>query len=52
MGRILWGVVVVIVAFWLLGVVFRIAGNLIHLLLVVALIVVIFNLVSGQRNRA
>ena len=43
---------VVIVALWLLGLVFRIAGNLIHLLLVVALIVVVFNFISGQRNRA
>ncbi|HEY8599210.1 MAG TPA: lmo0937 family membrane protein [Thermomicrobiales bacterium] len=52
MGGILWGVVVVVVALWLLGLVFRIAGNLIHLLLIVAVIVVIYNLITSQRNRA
>lgn len=49
MAGILWTVVVVIVALWLLGFIFRVAGNLIHLLLVVAVIVVIFNLISGRR---
>ncbi len=52
MGGILWGVVVVVVALWLLGLVFRVAGNLIHLLLVVAGIVGIYNLITSQRNRA
>ncbi len=52
MGGILWGVVVVVVALWLLGLVFRVAGNLIHLLLIVAVIVVIYNLITSQRNRA
>jgi len=52
MGGILWGVVVVVVALWLLGLVFRIAGNLIHLLLVIAVIVAIYNFVTSQRNRA
>ena len=52
MGNILWGIVVVIVALWLLGLILRVAGNLIHLLLVIAAIVAIFNFVTGQRNRA
>jgi hypothetical protein len=34
---------------WLLGFTFHIAGGLIHLLLVLALIVLIFNLVTGRR---
>ena len=51
MGKILWGIVVVIVALWLLGLVLRVAGNLIHLLLLVALAVLIFNLISGRRSR-
>lgn len=50
MGGILWGVAVVIVALWLLGFIFHIAGNLIHLLLVVAAIVIIFNFVTSKRN--
>jgi hypothetical protein len=35
---------------WLLGFSFHIAGSMIHLLLVVALIILVFNLVSGRRG--
>lgn len=49
MARILWIIAAVIVGFWLLGVIFRIAGNLIHLLLLVAVLVVLWNLISGRR---
>jgi uncharacterized protein DUF5670 len=45
----LWTIFVVILLLWLLGFTFHIAGGLIHLLLVVALIVLIFNLVTGRR---
>jgi hypothetical protein len=41
---------VVLLVMWLLGFSFHIAGGLIHLLLVVALVVLIFNLVSGRRR--
>jgi len=34
---------------WLLGFSFHIAGGLIHLLLVVALVILLFNLLSGRR---
>jgi hypothetical protein len=46
----LWTVFVVILVLWLLGFTFHIAGSLIHLLLVVALIVLVINLVSGRRG--
>jgi hypothetical protein len=46
----LWTVFVIILVLWLLGFSFHIAGGLIHLLLVVAVIVLIFNLVTGRRN--
>jgi K+-transporting ATPase A subunit len=36
---------------WLLGLIGHIGGGLIHLLLVVALIVFIYNLVVGRRTR-
>ncbi len=52
MGGILWGIVVVLIVFWLLGFFLKIAGSLIHLLLVVAVIVAIYNLITSQRNRA
>jgi hypothetical protein len=45
----LWTIFVILVVLWLLGFSFHIAGSLIHLLLVVALIVLVINLVSGRR---
>ena len=45
----LWAIFVVVLILWLLGFTFHIAGSLIHLLLVVALIILVFNLVSGRR---
>lgn len=50
MGGILWAVVVILVALWALGLVFKVAGNLIYMLLVIALIVFVFNLISGRRT--
>jgi hypothetical protein len=45
----LWTVFVILLVLWLLGFSFHIAGGLIHLLLVVALIVLVVNLLSGRR---
>lgn len=50
MGGILWAIIVILFVFWLLGFVLRIAGNFIHVLLIVALIVFIFNMISGRRT--
>ncbi len=45
----MWLAAILVIA-WLLGWgVFHVAGGLIHLLLVVALVVFVFNLVSGRR---
>ncbi|MFD0674391.1 lmo0937 family membrane protein [Cohnella sp. GCM10027633] len=46
----LWAVFVIILIFWVLGFSFHVGGDLIHLLLVVALISLIFNLFSGRRS--
>lgn len=46
----LWALVVLVLIFWLVGLTVHIAGGLIHLLVVVALVLVIFNLVSGRRS--
>ncbi len=46
----LWTIMVILLVLWLLGFSFHIAGGLIHLLLVVAVVVLIFNLVSGRRR--
>ena len=46
----LWTVIVVLVVLWALGLIGNIGGGLIHILLVVALIVLVYNLLSGRRR--
>ncbi len=46
----LWTIFVIVLVLWLLGFSFHVAGSLIHILLVVALVVLIFNLITGRRN--
>ncbi|MFJ7827217.1 lmo0937 family membrane protein [Psychrobacillus sp. NPDC096623] len=50
MGRILWGIIVVLIVLWLLGLVLKIGGGLIHALLVIAVIVFVIQLISGKRS--
>ena len=45
----LWTIFAIILVLWLLGFSFHVAGSIIHLLLVVAVIVLIFNLITGRR---
>jgi Family of unknown function (DUF5670) len=47
--NMLWTIFVVLLILWLLGFSLHVAGGLIHLLLVVALVVLVLNLVSGRR---
>ena len=50
MLNLLWAFVVVLVFMWILGFfAFHIGGALIHLLLVVAVITVLFRIITGQR---
>jgi hypothetical protein len=46
----LWTIFVILLVLWLLGFSFHIAGALIHLLLVAAVIVLVINLISGRRS--
>jgi hypothetical protein len=46
----LWTIFVVVLVLWLLGFSFHVAGGLIHILLVAALIILVFNLVVGRRS--
>jgi hypothetical protein len=48
MLSILYAIAVVLVVLWLLGFVLNIAGGLIHILLVIAIIIVVYNLVTGR----
>ena len=45
----LWTVLLVLLLMWALGLGFGVAGNLIHTLLVVALVVFIVNMLQGRR---
>ena len=46
----LWGIFVILLILWLLGFSLHVGGSLIHLLIVVAVVVLIINLVSGRRS--
>jgi len=46
----LWMIVVILMVLWLLGFSFHIAGGLIHLLLIIAVVVLVINLISGRRT--
>jgi len=46
----LWTIVTILLLLWLLGFSFHVAGGLVHVLLVVALVVMVFNLLSGRRS--
>jgi hypothetical protein len=45
----LWTLLLVLLIMWALGLGFGVAGNLIHILLVVAVVVLIVNLIQGRR---
>jgi hypothetical protein len=45
----LWTVVVLLLILWLLGFTMHVAGGLIHLLLVIALVVIVLRLLGGRR---
>ena len=51
-GRInmLWTIFAVLLIMWLLGFSFHVGGGLIHLLLVCAVIVLVWNLITGRRS--
>jgi hypothetical protein len=46
----LWTIFVILLILWLLGFSFHVAGSLVHLLLVVAVVVLVINLISGRRT--
>jgi hypothetical protein len=49
MGNLLWVIIVILVILWLGGFAFGVGGSLIHALLVIAVIVLIVQLVTGRR---
>lgn len=45
----LWTIVVLLLILWVLGFAMHVAGGLIHILLVVALVVIVLRLLTGRR---
>ena len=43
MASLIWGVIVVLFALWVLGFAIHIGGGLIHILLVIALVLIVYN---------
>ena len=48
----LWTIAGVLLVLWLLGFSMHVGGGLIHALLVIAIVVFVFNLISGRRSSA
>jgi hypothetical protein len=45
----LWTIIAILVVLWLLGFIAHVGGGLIHLLLLIAAIVLIYQLITGRR---
>lgn len=50
--RLAWAIITVPLILWLLGFSLHVAGSMIHLLVLVALVVLIVDLLSGRRTAA
>jgi uncharacterized membrane protein YtjA (UPF0391 family) len=46
----LWTLIVLLLVFWLLGFAFNVAGGIVHVLLVIAVVLFVVNLLSGRRT--
>ena len=51
LASLLWTIIVILFVLWLLGFVVHFGGGLIHLLLVIAVILIVFNLITGRGAR-
>ena len=49
-GSILWALIVILLILWVLGFAVNVGGGLIHVLIVIALVVLIYNLLVGRRS--
>ena len=45
----LWTLLVILLILWLLGFSLHVGGGLIHILLVLAVVVLVYNLITGRR---
>jgi hypothetical protein len=51
MVNLIWGIIVVLFVLWVFGFAIHIGGSLIHILLVIALILLVFNIITGRGAR-
>lgn len=52
MANVLWTIIVILFVLWLIGLIAHVGGGLINILLVIAVIALIYNLVTGSRATA
>lgn len=45
----LWTILVILLVLWLIGLIAEIGGLFIHILLVIALVVLVYNLLTGRK---
>jgi hypothetical protein len=51
LAGLIWTIIVVLFILWLLGFAIHIGGGLIHILLVIAVILLVYNLITGRGAR-
>jgi hypothetical protein len=51
MASLIWGAIIVLFVLWVLGFAIHIGGGLIHILLVIALVLIVYNLLIGRGAR-
>jgi hypothetical protein len=49
MGNLLYVIAIILILFWAIGFFAFSAGSIIHILLVIAVIAILFNLIQGKR---
>ncbi|MEL3973943.1 lmo0937 family membrane protein [Rossellomorea oryzaecorticis] len=46
----LWTIIGILVVLWLLGLIFKIGGAIIHILLIIAVVVFLWNRITGKKK--
>lgn len=46
----LWTIIAILLVLWLLGLIFKIGGAVIHVLLIIAVVVFLFNRITGRKK--
>jgi hypothetical protein len=51
MAGLLWTIIVILFVLWLIGFLIHVGGSLIHLILIVVIVLIIINLLTGRGAR-